>query len=495
VAGLAALAGRKAAASTQASVVGAVPLTPIQSWFFEQDHPRRDHFNHAMLFSVDRVLDPEALERAARALVAHHDGLRLRFRPGAAGWEQWCEAPGDEAVSSRIDLTGRPGAEAVRVVESVAADLQTSLSLERGPTFRVAYFDLGRERPGRLLLLAHHLVVDAVSWRLLLDDLRVAYEQVAAGTAPSLPAKTTSYKEWSEGLRALAQAPEIAQELEHWRSRPWRETVPLPLDHPGGANVGGSVRRLVAKLGRDETRALLQDVSRRHEVQVQEVLAYALARALGRWSGTRAPLFHLEGHGREAGLDGVDLSRTVGWFTALVPVSLALEPESPPLVGLQRVKEQLRALPRHGVGFGVLRHLSQDPTLRAELAALPRPQVSFLYHGVVDHVLAPGGWLAPAAEATGALDDPRALRGHLLDVSAAVAGEELSVVWLYSGNLHREDTVQALAAAFLEALRDVLAATQAAPKPAYAPSDFPAARLDRRDLDTLVSALKRSSGS
>jgi non-ribosomal peptide synthase protein (TIGR01720 family) len=493
IARLCTVAGSKAKGAPSAPITGPVPLTPIQSWFFEQDHPRRDHFNHAMLFEVHRRLDPEALEQGARALVSHHDALRLRFRPGSSGWDQWCEAPKDEAVSTHFDLRDLSTAEAVREVERVAADLQKSLDLEHGPTFRLAYFDLGSERGGRLLLLAHHLVVDAVSWRVLLDDLRLAYEQAATRTTPSLPAKTTSYKEWAERLRALAQAPTVAVDLEHWRSRPWREAVVLPLDHVAGQNVSGSVRRVVTAFGAEATRVLLQEVPRRHDVQVQEVLAYALARTLGAWAGTRAPLFHIEGHGREAGVEGIDLSRTVGWFTALVPVIFDLEPTSSPLAGLQAVKDQLRALPRQGVGFGVLRYLSEDGSIREELGALPRPQVSFLYHGKVDHVGPEGGWLAPASESAGAVDDPQAPRGHVLDVTAAVVGEELKVVWYYSENLHQEATIATLAAGLFDALRGLLQA-QAPPTPAYAPSDFPAARLDRRNLDTLVSALKRSPG-
>jgi non-ribosomal peptide synthase protein (TIGR01720 family) len=394
-------------------------------------------------------------------------------------------------VSACFDLRHLPTTEAAREVERTAAELQRSLDLERGPTFRLAYFDLGPERAGRLLLVAHHLGVDAVSWRVLLDDLRLAYEQAAAGTSPSLPPKTTSYQEWAERLRALAQAPEVAVDLEYWRSRLWREAVALPVDLAGGPNVSGSVRRVVAVFGQEETRDLIKEVSRRHDVQVQEVLAYALARCLGAWAGTRAPLFHLEGHGREAGLEGIDLSRTVGWFTALVPMIFDLDPASSPVEGLQAVKEQLRALPRQGVGHGVLRHLSEDGAVRAELGALPRPQVSFLYHGKMDHVGPEGGWLAPASESAGAGDDPRAPRGHVLDVTAAVAGDELRVVWYYSGNLHHEATIAALAERFLEALREVVGAA-AAEKPAYAPSDFPAARLDQRSLDALVSALRRS---
>jgi hypothetical protein len=295
-----------------ALVTGPMPLTPIQRWFFEQELPRPEHFNLAMLLEVNRPLEVLVLEKVARALLAHHDALRLRFRRADGTWEQRCEAPGADEVVTRVDLSAVPADGIAREVEREADRRQRGFDIVDGPTFGVTYFDLGPGRAGRLLLAAHHLVTDAVSWRILLDDFRSACEQVLAGRSIMLPPKTASFKEWAEHLRRRAQSPEIGAEAEYWLSRPWPKVAPIPVDRPG-TNLEASARSVVKVLDARGARFLLQDLPRRHDLQVDEFLVAALVRTLGRWTGAPALLLGLE-DGRDAG--GNWTSCTVGWFAA-----------------------------------------------------------------------------------------------------------------------------------------------------------------------------------
>jgi amino acid adenylation domain-containing protein/non-ribosomal peptide synthase protein (TIGR01720 family) len=459
---------------------GPVPLTPIQRWFFEQGLAEPHHWNQALLLAAARPLDPGRLEAAARRLEARHDALRLRFRPHGSGWEQRVEVPGGPGLFTCLDLSGLPLARWREALETAAARLQASLDLDTGPVARFALFRLGGGEPERLLALAHHLVVDGVSWTVLLGDLE------EGGQAP--PA-TTPFAAWARGLEALGASGALGAEAPLWLGAPARVPA-LPLDGPGGpeADTGAGLRTLSAELGEDETRAFLRDASRTLHARADEVLLAALALAFRRWTGAGPLLVDLEGHGREEELvPGADLSRTVGWFTAVVPVWLDAG-GGDPAMALGEAKERLRALPRRGIGHGLLRYLG-DPRTAARLAGQPRAEVSFNYLGQVDRALPSGGSFLPAAESPGPMLSPRGRRAYRFEINALVTGGRLRVDWSYGGALYRPETVAALAAGFLAGLRELLVDVGEAGDAgaALVPSDFPLAGLDAGTLGRLAA--------
>lgn len=185
---------------------------------------------------------------------------------------------------------------------------------------RVALFNLGAEQPGRLLLIIHHLAVDGVSWRILLSDLQTAYQQLERGEAIHLPPKTTSFKQWAERLRQYAHSAALQQDLEYWIAEPRLQIAPLPVDFPRGSNTMAQARTVSVSLSVEETQALLQEVPAVYQTQINDVLLTALVKAFEHWTGQRSLLIELEGHGREEIFNDVNLSRAVGWFTALFPV-------------------------------------------------------------------------------------------------------------------------------------------------------------------------------
>ncbi|HZF12826.1 MAG TPA: amino acid adenylation domain-containing protein, partial [Thermoanaerobaculia bacterium] len=493
---------RAAAPAPPEPVTGELPLTPIQEWFFALDLPRPAHWNQAVLLTVapgDGVPggDPRAWHQAIATLLAHHDALRFAFPPPEGGRRRARAAALAEVPFTYCDLRSLPALLQGPTTTAAAAAAQASLSLG-GPLLRAIYFDWGAGRPARLLLAIHHLVVDGVSWRLLVEDLATVCHQLRQGAAPRLPAKTSSFKQWAERLVLYARSPAVEPEIGHWlaiAAMAATEQVALPLDFvPGPPPLNteadlASVRRALAP---DETRALLTEVPPAYGTEINDTLLAALLRALTPWTGSPALAIELEGHGREPLFDDVDVSRTVGWFTTAFPVRLVRPPADDPGATLKAVKEQLRAVPGRGIGYGLLRFLRGDAALAGELRRLSRPEIGFNYLGQLDQVLGGASPVALAPESPGPTRDPLGARPHLLEVEGRVSAGRLEIEWLYSRRLHRENTIARLADAYLAELRATIAHCRAREARGYTPSDFPQMSFDQDELDALLDDLAGS---
>ena len=472
----------------------AAPLTPIQHWFFEQDYPDPHHWNQSVMLQAREPLSPALVERAVRALVAHHNALRLRFVRSDEGWEQRLEQDPPTPFTFE-DLSGvAPDDEQLSMLRASASGLQAGLDLMRGPLMRAGLFRLGEGRGDRLLLTIHHLAVDGVSWRILLEDLQTAYRQLARGEAVSLPPQTTGYTRWAVGLAEHASSEEVRAEAAYWLGAVEARHAPLPLDYPEGENTVASARVVSVELDDEETRRLLRDVPAASHTGINDVLLAALLKAVGPWTGDQLLFVNLEGHGREEVFGGADLSRTVGWFTALFPVSLSARGQAAGEL-LRSVREQLRSLPHKGLGYGLLRYLSLDAEVAARLRAAPRPEISFNYLGQFDQALADSGLFAPAREPAGPNRSGLARRGSVLDVAAVVTGGRLRVDWHFSENLHRGATVETLARDYLAALRELIAHCLTRGAVGLTPADFPLAALGREELGRLSAEVVRSDAA
>ncbi|MBY8848593.1 hypothetical protein K7G98_08410, partial [Saccharothrix sp. MB29] len=443
-----ALAVTDDAGRTHEVVTGPVPLTPVQRWFFTEHGPLAQ-FTMSVVVELGDV-DPDAVRAAVGALVAHHDALRTRFTAVDGVWRQQV---------AEVE-TGEVFRVAADDLPTEAERAKTSLDLRTGPLLRAVLFD-----DGRLFVTAHHLVVDSVSWRILLSDL----ETLLAGGR--LAPRTTAFAEWARRLDEHVRAGRFDAALPHWAAVPTEEPVPTRAD---------TARTVSVRLGRAETGALLTAVPEAYRTQVNDLLLTALASALG----GRA-LVALEGHGREELFDGVDLSRTVGWFTAQFPVALALPAGAPDSAGrdsagggsadwgtaLKSVKEQLRAVPDKGLSYEALRYDDRGLT-----GALPRVCFNYL-----------GQWDGEIADAEHGREWPADLiRSHLLDITAAVSAGELVVEWDYSTEAHDEAGVRALADRMLDALRAIAEFCARPGAWGRTPSDFPLARLTQDQVDRIV---------
>jgi amino acid adenylation domain-containing protein/non-ribosomal peptide synthase protein (TIGR01720 family) len=486
-----------AVAAEQGAVAGEVLLTPIQRWFFARATAKPHHWNQAALLDVRRPLDPALLAASMARLLACHDALRTRFEPTSSGWRQVTLADVGAVPLTVVDLSALPGTIRTAALEVVAGAAQASLHLTHGPLLRAALFELGAERSGRLLLAVHHLVVDGVSWRILLEDLQAIYESLKAGEEAAPPPKTTSYRHWAERLSAHVAAGGLDDELDHWMALAAAPVHALPVDLPGGSNRAGAARTFSVELSEEETRQLLQEVPAAYHTQINDVLLTALAGAFADWTGNHRLLLQLEGHGREPLFTDVDLSRTVGWFTARFPILLELPdtPEWEPGEPLKAVKEQLRRIPQRGVGFGLLRYLSADPGVLERLRAAVTPQVAFNYLGQFDQVMADDSLLLPATESCGPTRSPADERDSLIEVTGSVLGGRLRMGWTYGGEQLRDDTIRRLATGFLRRLRDLISHCISSAAGGFTPSDFPLAALDEQGLGRLSALLSQAEES
>lgn len=456
----------------QGLVTGSLPLTPIQHWFFAQNLPEPHHFNQAFLLEVAPTLNPDLLQQALQQLLLHHDALRLRFHQTEACWQQFNALPDETVPFSLIDLSTLQEFAHSQTIESTSDQLQASLNLNSGPLLRVALFHLGTQKPSRLLLVIHHLAVDGVSWRILLEDLQTVYQQLESGKPIQLPAKTTSFKHWAEKLTEYAQSPAATKELTYWSNISTPKITHLPVDYKGGANTKASARSVKVSLNIEETRALLQEIHKAYRTQINDILLTALVQVLATWSGSNSILIDLEGHGREEILPDVDLSRTVGWFTTIFPVLLKLEATENLGDILKSIKEQLRAIPNRGIGYGLLRYLSGDAEITSQLSSLPQAEVSFNYLGQFDWGMQSDSFIKLASESFGSEHSQLGHRSHLLEINGLVVENQLQLEWTYSENFHSSATIESLAQDFAASLRMLIAHCLSADAGNYTPDGF-----------------------
>ncbi|MEH2290131.1 amino acid adenylation domain-containing protein [Nostoc sp.] len=480
---------KKVNQAEQGLITGLASLTPIQHWFFEQNLFEPHHWNQAVLLEVKQVLDLALLEKCIQQLLLHHDALRLRFEHTKSGWQQVIASSDIEVPLTHLDFSALPESEQKPAIEAAATKLQASLNLSAGPLMQVALFDLGQQ-PSRLLIVIHHLAIDGVSWRIFLEDLEAVYEQLSQGKKVQLPAKTTSFKDWSKCLEKYAQSATLQQEWDYWLRKEWQQIAPLPVDFSDGDNTGASVGNISIFLTVEQTQALLKEVPKAYNTHINDVLLTSLVQAFSQWTGNNSLLVALEGHGREEIFNDVDLSRTVGWFTSIFPVLLDLGKISHPIEALKLIKEQLRGIPNKGMGYGVLRYLNQDIAKVELLRSLSKAEVVFNYLGQFDQTFLDSSIFKISQDSQGATRSSLNRETYMLSIDALVINNQLRVNLTYSKKIHRQSTIEQLAQRFVEALQLLVTHCQSSEERGYTPSDFPETDLSQQDLERFLRKIK-----
>ncbi|PRW90585.1 non-ribosomal peptide synthetase [Pseudomonas fluorescens] len=463
----------------QGLLTGPSGLTPIQHWFFDTDIPARQHWNQALVLKPLQLLDAHRLEQALLAVLEHHDALRLSFTPRDAQWHAEHLGVPEGGVLLQAQVRD------MHACTALFTDTQRSLDLAQGPLLRALLVD-GPQGQQRLLIAIHHLVVDGVSWRVLLEDLQNVYRQLSEGQSVSLPAKTSALRDWAARLQAYAHSESLREELSLWQAQLAGPTVALPVQRPQGARRNSDAETVSVRLDAERTRQLLQQAPSAYRTQVNDLLLTALARVLCRWSGQASALIQLEGHGRETLFDDIDLTRSVGWFTSAYP--LRLTPLAEQGDSIKAIKEQLRGVPHKGLGYGVLRYLADD-LCKQSMAALPSAQVTFNYLGQFDQSFGTEALFHPLEESAGLAHDPDAPLPNELSIDSQVYGGELVLRWTFSRERHDQQVIGDLAEAYLGELHSLIAHCLQDDAGGLTPSDFPLARLTQVQLDALpVSA-------
>jgi amino acid adenylation domain-containing protein/non-ribosomal peptide synthase protein (TIGR01720 family) len=485
----------------RAPLSGPAPMLPAQLRFFEQTPVEPHHFNQAVLLAPTRHIDTRPLASAARALLSHHDALRARFSVEEGVWRQLI-APPSQAADFRIELVDLTGigdvGEARAAMEAECGRLQSSFELGRGPLFAAALFELGGGRGQRLLLAAHHLVVDGVSWRVLLDDLERGYLQAEGGEAVELGEATASVAERARELEEWVRGESGREEAAYWaevegvkaevvkgervKAEGVRAEVvsgSVPVRDSLVDNVEGRVVRARRRLGAEVTRRVLAGSGAGRGAGAAEVLAAALGVALCGWSGAGEMLVDVEGHGRESA-SGLDLSRTVGWMTSVYPLRLRGGGAGE---ALRWAKEAMRGVPRGGVGYGALRYLGY---LGREWSGASEGGrgVSFNYLGQFGEV--GGGLWRWAEEGTGEWRSGRVERRYELEVEARVVEGEMEIGCGYVGGRQCEEEMEEMVRRMGELVEEMAGVGEGG----ATPSDFPDADLSQRKLDSALEEME-----
>jgi amino acid adenylation domain-containing protein/non-ribosomal peptide synthase protein (TIGR01720 family) len=462
----------QAARINQEVISGPALLTPIQHWFFQQPVPQREHWNQAVLLRAKQQVNVAALQQALNWLLQQHDALRLRFSHDALGWQQW------HADSSTAELWQRTAASPEELRQHCNA-AQASLDLGDGPLLRALLVDMA-DGSQRLLLVVHHLAVDGVSWRVLLEDLQHAYERSQAGQVLSIAHKTSAYQLWAARLAEYANSTELQGELSYWQVQA-RQAVPeLPCDNVHGRQTHDVARTISLRLDSQRTRQLLQQAPMAYRTQVNDLLLTALSRVICSWTGHESTLIQLEGHGREQLFDDIDLTRSVGWFTSIYPMNLT------PVSGLgdsiKTIKEQLRNVPNKGIGYGILRYLAAGDLLKDG----PQPRITFNYLGQFDQQFDDRASFVPASEGSGDGQSAEAPLANWLSIEGQVSGGELLLEWCFSHEMFQDATIQRLVDDYARELTALIEHCCDPQNRGITPADFPLVRISQQQLDGLA---------
>jgi len=484
VAELAAAAGTgRDIVAEQGPVVGEIPLTPIQHWFFETVQTP-DHFNMGFNLKPKKPLRADLVEASLNHLIAHHDALRIRFtREGDEVRQVGQAVEGNHLGFEVVDLSD--GETPDDAFSEHMRDFNTRLDLTNGPLVWAVLADLGPAMGQRLAILVHHLVFDWISSRILIEDLQSIYQRLEADMVPALPPKTTSWQHWSRRLAEHADAEITRAESDWWAEQARLPGARLPVDRPEAPNTEKSAIGILVSLNEGETRALLQEVPEVYNTRINDLLLTALLRTVAEVTGTWSLRIALEGHGREELFDDVDFSRTIGWFTTLFPVVMHIDEDTAEMgAAIKAVKEQLRAIPRNGIGYGLSRYAAASPRDDIEPE---HPQISFNYLGQIDNTGGEEGLLEVSGEKVGPEHAPDDTRSHEIEIVGVVFDGKLHLMWRAGGARFEEQRVRDWAEHHLNALRAVIDHCRSPEAGGRTPSDFPTVPLTQSRVDALMA--------
>jgi amino acid adenylation domain-containing protein/non-ribosomal peptide synthase protein (TIGR01720 family) len=477
--------------SSGQSWTGAVELTPIQRWFFQQHGDRPNYFNQSVVLEVTESLDIVRLKTAWSQLLRHHDILRSRFwqtteeiasqsnSHNASAWQQ-------EVLTiehyQHWDSSFHIFSEGKGDFVDRANQLQATLDLATGKLCQLAYFqnsnqpDSYQDAADRLVIIIHHLIVDALSWRILLEDLRYYYDQ---GDTANRSRTKYSYRDWVNHLQSMAQSAEILESLPYWRSQS-QLIMPLPDYQSTASNqVQDTVTQQIT-LTPTQTTSLLQQANLAYSTQIQELLITAIAKGLSAWTDCNQVRFDLESHGRDIG--EIETFPLVGWFTTLFPVALAVSTSD--REAIISTKESLRRLPYKGLSYGLLGYSS---TLENPLDSHPNSQICFNYLGQVDADSSLGFQLqsVPAI----ANQDVHHQRSYAIEITAIVRSAMLHIEFSYSQCQFTQENIQKLVQSCQTALTQIIDHCLQQNDVIYSPTDFSLVDLQPADLDQILAAV------
>jgi amino acid adenylation domain-containing protein/non-ribosomal peptide synthase protein (TIGR01720 family) len=450
----------------QGLLSGPASLLPIQQWYFDKQPDDVSHYNQSVLLSVSKDVTIEMLNEAVAQLVQQHDALRFKYTKNNGQWEQ---VYGTE--ESKLLVEDLKSENLDDQISNYAEKHQRSLDIENGKLIRVVFFKTPQtETNNRLFIVIHHLAIDGVSWRIILEDLEHLLEDLNKGAKPVAGAKSSSYREWYNALTTYGESRTLLSQKSYWEQAV-KSFEPLPIDNPyDGQLLVKDVEHHKVHINADLTRRLLQEVPKVYHTEINDILLTALSIVLNKWSGLEKSVIGLEGHGREHIAEGIDTSRTVGWFTTLYPVVLENGAGDQIASHIKSVKEKLRQIPDKGLGYGVLKYIQKVDSLQGK-----EPwDIVFNYLGQLDAVGANSNLLSRAAEFTGAGMSEKQPASAKLSLNSYIKAGELVITWSYSTKHYVKETIINLAKDYINSLENIVVhcMEQKSTAVGYTPSDY-----------------------
>ncbi|WP_155617211.1 non-ribosomal peptide synthetase, partial [Paenibacillus polymyxa] len=464
----------------QGEITGETALAPIQHWFFESSFAAPHHFNQSVMLYRKERFDEETVRQVLQKLAEHHDALRMVFRKTEQGFSARTRAIQEGGLFALDVFDFKDAENTAQAVEAKATDIQAGIDLENGPLVKAGLF---RCADGDHLLLAvHHAVVDGVSWRILMEDFALGYEQAGKSEEIRFPAKTDAYRTWSEQLAAYAQSPEMAKERAYWQTVEQIAVPALPKDLEADVTTQQDSESLFVRLTPEETELLLKRVHRAYNTEMNDILVTALGIAVRKWTGHERVRINLEGHGRESIGTDIDITRTVGWFTTKFPVVLEPETDRDLAYQIKQVKESLRRIPNKGLGYGVCRYLSKSEDGFVWGA---EPEINFNYLGQFDDDVNQDE-IGISSYSSGSPASDRQARSFVLDINGMVLEGALSLDLSYSRKQYHKETMEAFAQRLEQSLRELITHCAGKENTELTPSDVQFKGLTIAELEQIA---------
>ncbi len=454
---------------------GATPLLPIQEWFFETHKNAPHYWNQGFHFkTLPEGATAHFVKRITQNIIKHHDALRAAFHFKHNTWQAVIQPVSEDKGFQIIDLSAVPLAEQSAHLEAQLQAIQNAITLDQGNLFQCLYIETGTPATNSFILSAHHLVIDVVSWQMLLDYYKTTLERQKLQPLT----QTASVKTWGNYLLEQVNTPAIDQELAYWQQEITHQNE-LPLDHACPLPIlEKDVNRIAFEIDSATTQQLQKEANAAYNTKTDELLLAAFTLAVSQWSKTSKIALALERHGRTSDRPEHDLSNTVGWFTAFFPKTVKVEDHSNLEQHIMQTKETLRQTPQHGIGYGILRHLS------SKLGTAAYPNIVFNFLGTSSHTDTNVAFLTKHMRA------PQSERHYYIEVNALIQNDKLQVDWSYAATAFQTETMQNCSAAFKAILQDIVNHCTTSTATRYTPSDFEDVDLDQDDLDALLNTLE-----
>jgi amino acid adenylation domain-containing protein/non-ribosomal peptide synthase protein (TIGR01720 family) len=461
------LQGKEETTSTAAQGIlkGNVPLLPIQKAFLSNEYAEMAHYNQSLLLNIKKSISPTDLETITQKLIEQHDALRLVFQKTNSNWTQTYTENIEKLAIEDISTSSNEALSTT--ITEICQKYQQSFQLETGNVVKFVFIQTpNTESHNRLFIAAHHLVIDGVSWRILLDDLHTVLTQIITNKPITLGEKSSSYRQFGEALTKYAESNQLQSQIDYWEQVANTANT-LPVASEQTKTTLANVESHQISLDTIATENLLKNVNQAYSTEINDILLSTLLKTLTQHFEIDQITVGMETHGRENLFPQIDISNTVGWFTNIYPLVLRSPKNQTVSDFIKSTKEQIKMVPENGIGFGILRYLSENKIVKNVSWNL-----EFNYLGQVDNVLQQNNEFQKAIENAGENIHPNTPTNTHLAVNSIITNGMLQLSFDYASNVYDKTAIETIATAYLENLQAIIKHCTTLETSVKTPSDY-----------------------